>query len=409
MAPAVSADEPVTQRKHGVLSRLQTILVVLLVVIGSLSAGIFVVVNWSEKQVLNTDNWVSLVSPLPKQPVVYTALGSYISQQLFANVPVQQKISDALPPKASFLAGPLASQLKTITTQTAQKLVGSDTFQTIWSGANRLAMDRLLSQSRGTQTALQQKVQQKFNLDISGVAPQLRSALGSVSQAIPALQPAANSALNVTADLHSKAQRVHQVVRTIDFMHSVLPYVIVASFLSAIALSRHRRHTVMAAVLAIFILMLLEIIALNQAHQLVLNQVHNSANVDAVSYIYDTLVSGLRGMIYTTTVIAVVLEAVLFALGPARWAVSLRSLLHTHKLRDNRFVEYLHAARDWTRKWEHYLWLGAFILVLVLVALISNVTGKELINAAMLLVSLVAILHIFAWPHYFTGRVSRAS
>src|SRR4051812_38153689 len=101
---------------NGWLGRYKALCVGLLILIGSLGFGVYVAVHWAERQILTPDNWVALVAPLPKQPVVSTALGSYITDQVFSAAEVKQRIEDALPPKAGFLAAPLASQLRTLTT-----------------------------------------------------------------------------------------------------------------------------------------------------------------------------------------------------------------------------------------------------------------------------------------------------
>jgi len=386
------------EKGHGWRNRLRALAAALLVIIGCLAFSAYVVVHWAERQILNTDNWVALVSPLPKQPVVATALGGYISDQVFQNVAVEEKITNALPPQAGFLAGPLAGQLKTLTTRAAQKLVASDAFQAIWAGANRIAMDRLLAQARGQTPPLQAKINEKFNINLSDSSGKLRDALGSAANAIPALQPAANKAVTISTDLRSRPRRLQQYVKTTDNLAAILPMLTIASLLGALALSSWRRRTTLIIVLSIILLMLVELVAVKWLRQETLNQVHNSANLSAVSYIYDALVGWLKNMIYVVLGIMAVLAAVLLLAGPAKWAESARSYVHIEKIRDSRVMATWRSTRLWIKKREYYLWLAVIVIVLAGLALVDTITGRTVANAVLLTLSLFALLHIVASP-----------
>jgi hypothetical protein len=379
--------------------RLRSFFIGLLIFIFCLGFGVYVLVHWVERQILNTDSWVALVSPLPKQPVVSTALGNFVSDKVFTALPVQEKIADALPPKAVFLAGPLTAQLKTLTTNASQKLVASDGFGTVWTGANRIAMNRLLSTSRGQTPELQQRVNEKFDINISDIRGQLRTKLGNSSEAIPALQPAVQKAIDVSADLRTKPQRIHQFVRTTDKLAVILPFVIMAGFLGALALSKSRRRTAITFSVSIIFLMLLELIVLKWARQETLNQVQNAGNLTAIGFIYDTLVNWLRHMIYIVIAGAGILYGILLAAGPSKWAHSVRAYLHIDRLQNHSLSINTSKVRKWVKKRELYTWLAAPFMVLALVALFATVSSQVILNALLLSISLVALLHIIATPH----------
>jgi hypothetical protein len=369
----------------------------LLGVAGLAFAG-FVPVHWAERQIFNTDNWVALVSPIPKEPSVYQALGNYITDQIFDPAAVQQKVSDALPPRAAFLAGPLTGQLKSLTTKASQKLVAGDAFQAIWTGANRVAMNRLLSKARGQTPPLQAKIDQKFDINLSGTQGKLSQAMGKAADAIPALQPASQKVLDVSTDLKARPRRVQQVVKTSDFLWKVLPMLSAAALLSALAISKNRRRTALTALVLLLVLMLLELIAIKWLRQATLSQVKNSANLSAVSYIYDSLVAWLRHMIYWVVAFTAILAGLLALGGPARFAQLARQYLRLDKLHGRGFIFRWQGARIWLRHYEYYFWLAAALGVLTGVAVLSTVNGRVAINALLLIVSLVALVHIIATP-----------
>ena len=394
----VTTTDPSTPSRRGWRYWLRGVGIGLLILLGSVGFGAFVAVHWVEDQVLTPDHWVALVAPIPKQAVVSTALGSYISDQLFSAVPVEQTITDALPPKAAFLAGPLASQLHSLTTKAAQNAVASDTFQTVWTGANRLAINRLVSNARGQAPPLQARINQKFNVNISGAAPQIRAALGKASTAIPALQPASQKGLQISADLHARRQRLHQAIKTIDTAAAVLPLFVSACLLGALALSARRRRTTLTITVSVIVVMLLELIALKGARQALLDQVHHASNVPAISYVYDTVVGGLRQMIFTAAIVAIIVFCIALAAGPAKWAVSFRSLIHFERVEQSRAMAWWRKARIWIKQWQYYLWLAVAVLVLAYIALFMTVTGQAVANALLLTLSLFALIHIVATP-----------
>jgi hypothetical protein len=379
--------------------RIRAAAVGVLVGVGCLGLAAFVVVHWAERQIFTTDNWVALVSPLPRQPVVSDALGSTISDKVFEAAPVEQEISDALPPRAAFLAKPLASQLKTITTNSARKLVAGDAFQSIWSGANRLAMNRLVSTARNKESPVQAKINQKFDIDISDASGGLRKALGAASNALPALQPAANKAIDISTDLKARPHRLHQVVRSTDTLSVILPLLVVACFLSALAFSNHRRHTALAFAITTIVFMLAELIAIKWLRQETISQVNNLANIPAVTYIYDSLVGWLRHMIYWVLAAMVIAIGGILLGGPADWAVSARKFMRLHNIGNSRAMLKWRQARLWVRQWRGYLWLGASVLVLVsLVTIVPVVNGRSILNALLLVISLCAAVQITASP-----------
>ena len=370
----------------------------MLIGLAGLAFAAFVPVHWAERQILTTDNWVALVSPWPKNSQVSTALGNYISNQVFSSANVQQEINDALPPRAAFLAPPLTNQLKSLTDKTAQRLVASDAFQTIWIGANRTAMDRLLANARDQKTPVRAKLNQRFNIDLSGSSGKLSQALGKAADAIPALQPASQKAVALSTDLKARPRRIQEGVKTVDTLHRILPMLSLAALLSALAFSAYRRRTLIAAATTLLILMLVELIAVKWLRQTTLDQVHNSANVSAVSYIFDSSVAWLRHMIYWVLALSAILIAWLWAAGPAEWSRELKSYLHLEKLRQGRLIIWWHDLRFWVKRHEYRLWLGALILVLAIVATLTHINGRVAINAFLLVISLVALVHIIATP-----------
>jgi hypothetical protein len=373
-------------------------LTILLISVGILATGLYTIVNWLEKQVLTTENWVTLVTPLPKEPVVSDALGTYISKRIFSSVDVEHAIGDVLPPRAVILAAPLTSQLETLTTNASKKIVASDGFQTLWSGANRVAMNRLIAQVNGDTPPLQQRINERFNIDISSVGGQLKERLGSAATAIPALQPASSKAIGLAVDLQAKRERLHAVVRNVYFAAAVLPVLSIAAVLCALALSARRRLTVMHFAAGVIGILLVELIAIKVLRQHVLGQVQDPANLPAVTYIFDAIVVWLRQMIFMALGVAALVLAACSAFGPAKWASSIQAALRLDRIAASRPAQRWLRARAAIRRRQTPVYLAVVALALVYMALVMDLTAQSATNAALATISLIAMARIIATP-----------
>ncbi len=378
---------------------LRLIAVVVLSTVGCLALINFTFVHWIERQILTVDNWVATVSPLPQTPVVATALGNYVTTQIFANVPVKQEIANALPPKADFLASPLASQLQSLTNKIANRVIMSDNFQTIWVAANRTAMTRLVSNARGQTQPLGSKLDQKFNLNLNSIKNSINSKLGTSASALPSLNINTGKVLAVTTDLKTKREHVWQYIRTIDFMSAVLPLVMLASFLSALAFAYSRRRTLLTIAGVSVVLLLLQLIAIKSLRQEVLDQVKVSANQPAVSYIYDALTASLKNIIDSWLIAALVVIVLCVLAGPARLSVRLRALLRFNNLQGSKPLVWWRNGRLWVRQYQNFIWIGVGLLLLVWLAFAAEVTDRVLVNSLCAAISLIALVYIVAHPH----------
>ena len=100
---------------------------------------------WVKRQALNTDNWVKAADEVLANPAIQDALSTYIVDQLYANVDVQEFFAEKLPTDLSGLAGPLSAALREPATVAVEKLIATPRFQKLWSNANRVAHEKLVA------------------------------------------------------------------------------------------------------------------------------------------------------------------------------------------------------------------------------------------------------------------------
>jgi len=129
-------------------------LVGVLVVLFSILLPVTYVVTWAHKVALNTDTFVQTVGPAGSDPAVTAAASVAITNQIFASLNPQQIVANALPPKASFLAGPITNGAKGYVQDGVAKALQTSQFQALWTQALRFAHSQLLSVLNGNSKAV---------------------------------------------------------------------------------------------------------------------------------------------------------------------------------------------------------------------------------------------------------------
>ena len=93
-------------------SRARRLLVGFLVLLCCLAVVISGVTIWVHYTVMNTNGYMNLVGPIGKDPQAIDNLSSYIAGQAVSATDLQQRVSDALPPKAQLFAGPITGAVQ---------------------------------------------------------------------------------------------------------------------------------------------------------------------------------------------------------------------------------------------------------------------------------------------------------
>jgi hypothetical protein len=115
-----------------------------LVAVATLLAFLAIFAVWANRQLLNTDNWTETSSELLENEAIRGQISVFLVDELYANVDVQARIAEALPPRAAPLAGPAASGLKGLVEKGVTTLLGRPRPQELWEQANRRAHTRFL-------------------------------------------------------------------------------------------------------------------------------------------------------------------------------------------------------------------------------------------------------------------------
>ena len=110
-----------------------------LIVLATLLAMGATLNTWVDRQMLDTDEWVSVSDDMLANDDVREALSIFLVNELFRTVDVQGQLESRLPGAASGLAGPIAATLQGNAVGLVDQLLASDAFATVWRQVNTVA------------------------------------------------------------------------------------------------------------------------------------------------------------------------------------------------------------------------------------------------------------------------------
>jgi hypothetical protein len=219
------------------MSRGRRRLVRALVVLGSLLAFLSVFAIWTERQALNTDDWVDTSGGLIQNTTIREAVGDYLVDQLYENVDVEKELSEKLPGETKELAGPISGGLRQFAGEGANQVLQTSTAQELWKSANRTTHEQLLEvleEKEGTLATEEGKV----SLNLGSLVTNLADQVGIGASLAEELPPDAAQITILRSDQLKTAQDIVVAVKGLALLLSLLTFL---SFGLAIYLSRESR------------------------------------------------------------------------------------------------------------------------------------------------------------------------
>jgi hypothetical protein len=219
------------------MSRGRRRVVRVLVVLGSILAFLSVFAIWTERQALNTDDWVDTSGRLIQNETIRVAVGDYLVDQLYENVDVEKELSEILPGDTKDLAGPVSGGLRQVAGDGADRVLQSATAQELWRSANRTTHEQLLAvleEKEGTVETEEGTV----SLNLGSLVTNLADQVGIGADLAERLPPDAGQITILRSDQLKTAQNVVVAVKGLALLLSLLTFV---AFGLAIYLSRDSR------------------------------------------------------------------------------------------------------------------------------------------------------------------------
>jgi hypothetical protein len=368
-------------------------------VLAALGTSLFVFTDWTKSQLLDTDNWVEFVAPLPKDPAVSQGLAEYINSKVLDTAKVEARIVDALPDRADFLAPVLTTQIQQASISVTNRIISGDAFQSIWISANQAAHQRVLARATGANTEPGGR-NQRFDIDLHQVRQNIASELGRSANALGVNEPSADQQLKIEADLGARPRRVSQFVKTINFLYTVLPMIILAVLLWGLVLSDNRRRTILGFGAATSVFLLLELIAVKAFRTTLLGRFNIESYQNAVAVIYDSLLASFSSTVTAWLGLAILVWVIAWLSGPGRLGLRLRKLIRSDDVVESGAYGEWRYTRLWFAQQKYYFWTIIFMIALFYLAFVININREVALNTLFAVVAAVGFIELLATPPY---------
>jgi hypothetical protein len=208
-----------------------------LVILGSVLAFLSVFAIWTERQALNTDDWVSTSGRLIQNQTIRAALSDYLVDQLYENVDVEKELQDILPGDTKDLAGPAAGGLRQVAGDGAGRVLETATAQSLWEDANRSAHEQLVSvlEDKGDAVSTSEG---NVSLNLGSLLTNLADQVGIGQNLADKLPPDAGQIQILRSDELKTAQNIAIAIKGLALVLSLLTFI---TFAAAIYLTREGR------------------------------------------------------------------------------------------------------------------------------------------------------------------------
>ncbi len=296
----------------------------LLVVIGSLLAAAAVPAVWLNRTIMNTDRWVATVAPLSEDPAIQDAVADWATDEVFKRVDVEQTVRENLPPRATFLAAPIAAQVQNFVGQVANRVTQSPKFSELWAEANRRAHPRVISVLTGREGRVVTTTGGNITVDLSAVIAEVRTELENRGLTRVAAALAGVGGTYTIAQSPALAQ-ASQYLGLLNNLALILPILAIGALVGGVALAIDRRRALLWTGVGLVIGMLVLLLALILARSPYESAVGATIPSAAALAVYDTILSGLRNAVRVVLVLGLILSIGAVVAGPSASATRFRS------------------------------------------------------------------------------------
>jgi hypothetical protein len=213
--------------------------IVVLLVLATLFWAIGGFAIWANRQLLNTDNWVSTSDQLLRDDTIRTTLSTALLDRLYQSAPVENAVRDQLPDNLKPLAAPLAAAARRVANDRAPQILGTTAALTAWEETNRTAHKVFLKLVDGDLAPGGQ-----VNLDVKNLLTQVASGVGLPTSVVQKLPPQYQHITVLKSDQLKNAQNSVSLLKSLPWI--LLPLALIL-FAAAIWLAADRRREIVWA------------------------------------------------------------------------------------------------------------------------------------------------------------------
>ncbi|MFG2981812.1 hypothetical protein ACGFYQ_11240 [Streptomyces sp. NPDC048258] len=366
---------------------------------------------WVHDIVLDTDRYVSTVSPLASNPAIEEAAVHRITEAADVRVNGAQVTADlakwlesqGLPPRVGTAVKALGPQLDSAAnaavSKVATRFVESDRFERVWTGANRAAhtavVRALTGEGRGAVEVEGGTVTLDVGVAVENVKEELVKAGISPAEKIPDVKK------QMVLFQSDKLEKIRGGVHLLDVVGNWLPILTVVLGAIGVLLARRRRRALVTTMLCAAAACLIVAIGLVIARRYYLDHLPQQVQSPAAAAaVFDTLVRFLRVSLRTAMVLGVVVALGAYLSGAGRLPRGLRgraeraadSAAHWgagHGVRTG-------GVGTWVEAHRRLLTVGALLIVALVFALWNHPTVLTVLLLVLILLAVLAVLSLLA-------------
>ena len=305
----------------------RSVVVVVLLVLGAVTAPLTVVAVWANDQVGDTDRYVETVTPLASDPAVQAAISDRVADEIVKHIRAEEITAEALsaiagqsfvPPRAAALlpslAVPLSNAIEEFIRNRVDDLVKSDAFQNAWVEANRQAHAQMVEVLTGKSDGSVSVTDGDVSINIAVLVQTVKQRL--IEDGFQWAERIPDVTATFTIFHAENIGTARKVFSWLDTGARVLPILGILLIGTAVLVARDRRKALLGAGLAVAISMVLLGLMLNLVRPAYLDAVPSDVlPTDAAAVIYDQIVRFIRTSLRAVGIVglAIALAALFFA------------------------------------------------------------------------------------------------
>ncbi len=381
-----------------------------LVVLATAVATVMLLAVWAHSFLLDTDRFVTVLTPVLKDPRVTLSVGDLVAKQTVSVTHAERHLDEVLPARIRFISAPLVRQLEELiadnVTASLRSEKGLRTWEAILRFTHRQVIAVLTDDSRllrihGDEVRLDliplivtavRKLDQLLPSIVSGSPPLLSLTAGhTLEEQRDALAAALGRPLDpdfgqVTLFRNAQLSTAQRALRLFDILVYVLVGLTGALVAAALLVSPHRRRiTLLHLGVGVVVAMVLSRIAVSQTEAAMLD---SAAAASTAAPIIDASVTAVFASLHELVLwmlaggVAVALAA--YLLGQPAWlAHSSTRLVAWTSLAKHRVAASRGPAADWVRRYRDALRVGGGAVFAALALLFAScLTGAIVILVA---------------------------
>jgi Short C-terminal domain len=293
--------------------------IVVLLVLATLFWAIGGFAIWANRQMLNTDNWVSTSDQLLRNETIRTALSSALLDRLYQSAPVETAVRDQLPENLKPLAAPLAAAAHRVADDRAPQILGTPAALTAWEKTNETAHKVFLKLVNGDLAS-----GGEVNLDVKNLLTQVASGVGLPTSVVQKLPPQYQQITVLKSDQLKSAQDGVSLLKSLPWI--LLPLAAIL-FAAAIWLAADRRRGIVWVAGCMIFAGVLVLAARRLGTDYVVNAIADAPNIRPAAKA--TLAIGtslLTDVAWGSIVLGVIIGLGAWLSGPGKRATALRSV-----------------------------------------------------------------------------------